>query len=297
MGEAVGVIAAQSIGEPGTQLTMRTFHIGGTAQVVDSSFIESNVDGTIKIRNRSVQRDTEGNLIAMVRNMSIVVIDSDGNERAVHRVTYGSKLHVDEGDAVKRGQRMAEWDPYTRPMLAEVDGVVDFEDLVDGVPFRKGRRGTGITKRVVIDWRSSQRGADLKPAMVIKDKKGEILKNAARWRCPLMLSVDAVLSVQPGDKVKAGDVLARIPLESAKTKDITGGLPRVAELFEARRPKDHAIIAEIDGTIRFGRDYKNKRRSSSIQPQKRAPSPSNTSSRKASTSTFRKAMPLKRVST
>lgn len=261
LGEAVGVIAAQSIGEPGTQLTMRTFHIGGTAQVVDSSFIESNVDGTVKIRNRSVQRDSDGNLIAMVRNMSIVVIDSDDNERAVHRVAYGSKLHVDEGDAVKRGQRIAEWDPYTRPMLAEVDGTVDFEDLVDGASVQEtADEATGITKRVVIDWRSSQRGADLKPAIVIKDDKGTISKNARGSDARLMLSVDAVLSVQPGSTVKAGDVLARIPLESAKTKDITGGLPRVAELFEARRPKDHAIIAEIDGTIRFGRDYKNKRR-------------------------------------
>ena len=262
IGEAVGVIAAQSIGEPGTQLTMRTFHIGGTAQVVDSSFIESNVDGTVKIRNRSGQarlgRQPDG---AMVRNMSIVVIDSDGNERAVHRVAYGSKLHVDDGDTVKRGQRIAEWDPYTRPMLAEVDGVVDFEDLVDGASVQEtADEATGITKRVVIDWRSSQRGADLKPAIVIKDDKGAISKNARGSDARLMLSVDAVLSVQPGSTVKAGDVLARIPLESAKTKDITGGLPRVAELFEARRPKDHAIIAEIDGTIRFGRDYKNKRR-------------------------------------
>jgi len=261
LGEAVGVIAAQSIGEPGTQLTMRTFHIGGTAQVVDSSFIESNVDGSIKIRNRNVMRDSDGNLIAMVRNMSIVVVDSDGNERAVHRVTYGSKLHVDDGDTVKRGQRIAEWDPYTRPMLAEVDGVVGFEDLIDGASVQEtADEATGITKRVVIDWRSSQRGQDLKPAIVIQNDKGEIEKTARGSDARLMLSVDAILSVQLGSKVKAGDVLARIPLESAKTKDITGGLPRVAELFEARRPKDHAIIAEISGTIRFGRDYKNKRR-------------------------------------
>ncbi|WP_106755152.1 DNA-directed RNA polymerase subunit beta' [Pannonibacter carbonis] len=261
MGEAVGVIAAQSIGEPGTQLTMRTFHIGGTAQVVDSSFIESNVDGTIRMRNRSVARDSDGNLIAMVRNMSMVVVDSDGNERAVHRITYGSKLHVDDGDAVKRGQRIAEWDPYTRPMLSEVDGVVDFEDLLDGASVQETTdEATGITKRVVIDWRTSQRGQDLKPAVVVKTENGTIAKVARGTDARLLLSVDAILSVQPGSRVKAGDVLARIPLESAKTKDITGGLPRVAELFEARRPKDHAIIAEISGTIRFGRDYKNKRR-------------------------------------
>ncbi|MEP4034102.1 DNA-directed RNA polymerase subunit beta' [Roseibium polysiphoniae] len=261
MGEAVGVIAAQSIGEPGTQLTMRTFHIGGTAQVVDSSFIESNVDGTISMRNRAVARDSEGNLIALVRNMSIVVTDSDGNERAVHRVTYGSKLHVDEGDNVKRGQRIAEWDPYTRPMLSDVDGVVDFEDLVDGASVQEtADEATGITKRVVIDWRSNQRSQDLKPAIVVKNDKGKVAKTTRGSDARLLLSVDSILSVQQGAVVKAGDVLARLPLESAKTKDITGGLPRVAELFEARRPKDHAIIAEVTGTIRFGRDYKNKRR-------------------------------------
>ncbi|MXN64051.1 DNA-directed RNA polymerase subunit beta' [Stappia sp. GBMRC 2046] len=261
IGEAVGVIAAQSIGEPGTQLTMRTFHIGGTAQVVDSSFIESNFEGTVKIRNRNVVRDSSGKMIAMARNMAILIVDGEGNERAVHRVPYGARLHVDEGDSIKRGQRIAEWDPYTRPILTEVDGVVGFEDLVDGASVQEtADEATGITKRVVIDWRTSQRGQDLKPAMVVKDKKGEIIKLQRGGDARVLLSVDAILSIQPGDEVKAGDVLARIPMESAKTKDITGGLPRVAELFEARRPKDHAIIAEIDGTIRFGRDYKNKRR-------------------------------------
>ncbi|KZL20529.1 DNA-directed RNA polymerase subunit beta' [Pseudovibrio axinellae] len=261
IGEAVGVIAAQSIGEPGTQLTMRTFHIGGTAQVVDSSFIESNFEGTVKIRNRNVVRDSDGNHIVMARNMSVVIVDSDGNERSTHRLTYGGKVFVDEGDSIKRGDRISEWDPYTRPILTEVSGRVDSEDLVDGHSVQEtADEATGITKRVVIDWRSSQRGADLKPAMIIKDDSGKIKKLARGGDARSLLSVDAILSVQPGDMVSAGDVLARIPLESAKTKDITGGLPRVAELFEARRPKDHAIIAEIDGTIRFGRDYKNKRR-------------------------------------
>ncbi|WP_067334589.1 DNA-directed RNA polymerase subunit beta' [Stappia indica] len=261
MGEAVGVIAAQSIGEPGTQLTMRTFHIGGTAQVVDQSFIESNFEGTVRIRNRNAVRDSDGNLVAMARNMAVVIIDADDNERAVHRIAYGSKLHVDEGDTVKRGQRIAEWDPYTRPILSEVDGVVDSEDLVEGVSVQETTdEATGITKRVVMDWRTSQRGNDLKPAIVIKDSTGSIKKLPRGGDARSLLSVDAILSVQIGAEVQAGDVLARIPLESARTKDITGGLPRVAELFEARRPKDHAIIAELDGTIRFGRDYKNKRR-------------------------------------
>ncbi|MGF7163370.1 DNA-directed RNA polymerase subunit beta' [Rhodoligotrophos appendicifer] len=261
MGEAVGVIAAQSIGEPGTQLTMRTFHIGGTAQVLDESFLESAHDGTIKLKNRNVGRDSQGRLVVMGRNTSIAVLDDNGNERATHKVIYGTRLHVDDGDKVKRGVRMAEWDPYTRPILTEVDGTVDFEDVVDGISVKEvADEATGITSRVVMDWRSSPRGADLRPAMVVKDKDGKVHKLARGGEARYLLSVDAVLSVDPGATVKAGDVLARISTESAKTRDITGGLPRVAELFEARRPKDHAIIAEISGTVQFGRDYKNKRR-------------------------------------
>ncbi len=266
MGEAVGVIAAQSIGEPGTQLTMRTFHIGGTAQVVDSSFIESNFEGVVKIQNRNVAKDSQGRTIAMGRNMSIAIIDADGGERALHRIGYGSQMRVDEGDKIKRGQRIAEWDPYTRPILTETDGVVEFEDLVDAVSVNeKTDEATGITNRVIVDWRTNTRGTDLKPAVVVKDAKGEAIMLSRGGEARYLLSVEAILSVDPGQKVKAGDALARIPLESAKTRDITGGLPRVAELFEARRPKDHAIIAEISGTVQFGRDYKNKRRIA-IQP-------------------------------
>jgi DNA-directed RNA polymerase subunit beta' len=265
-GEAVGVIAAQSIGEPGTQLTMRTFHMGGTAQVVDTSFVEASYDGVVEIKNRNVVRDSNGNLIAMGRNMAVIIKDEKGEERATHKLTYGSKLMVDDGDQIKRGQRLAEWDPYTRPIMTEVEGTVSFEDLVDGISMQESAdENTGITKREVIDWRSNPRGADLKPALAILGKDGEVAKLARGGDAKFLLSVDAVLSVEPGAKVKPGDVIARIPMESAKTKDITGGLPRVAELFEARRPKDHAVIAEIDGTIRFGRDYKNKRRIS-IEP-------------------------------
>ena len=261
IGETVGVIAAQSIGEPGTQLTMRTFHIGGTAQVLDQSFIESNFDGKIEIRNREVSKDSQGRLVVMSRNTTVVVVDSDGNERASNKLAYGAHLRVDDGDKVKRGTRLAEWDPYTRPILTETDGIVDFEDLVDAVSVNeKYDESTGITNRVVVDWRANPRGADLKPAIVVKDKKGEPIKVPRGGDARYLLSVDAILSVEPGQKVAAGDVLARIPMESAKTRDITGGLPRVAELFEARRPKDHAIIAEISGTVEFGRDYKNKRR-------------------------------------
>ncbi|SKA11802.1 DNA-directed RNA polymerase subunit beta' [Consotaella salsifontis] len=261
MGEAVGVIAAQSIGEPGTQLTMRTFHMGGTAQVVDSSFLEASYEGTVQIRNRNVVRDSDGRLVAMGRNMAVLILDQAGKERASHRISYGSRIYVDDGDTVRRGQRIAEWDPYTRPVLTEVEGTAEFEDMVEGVSVSEQTdESTGITKRAIIDWRASPRGQDLKPAIIIRKDDGSIAKLARGSDARYLLSVGTILSIEPGSRVKAGDVLSRIPMESAKTKDITGGLPRVAELFEARRPKDNAVISEIDGTVRFGRDYKNKRR-------------------------------------
>jgi DNA-directed RNA polymerase subunit beta' len=261
IGEAVGVIAAQSIGEPGTQLTMRTFHIGGVAQTVDQSFIESNFNGTVKIRNRNLMRDSQNRLIAMGRTVTVVIVDQGGKELAVHKIVYGARLHVDEGDEVKRGTRIAQWDPYTRPVLTEVDGSVDFEDMVDGISVKEQTDEVkGTTNRVVMDWRASPRGSDLKPAVMIKDGKGKPIKLQRGGDARYLLPVEAVLSVDAGNKVKAGDVLARVPTASAKTGDITGGLPRVAELFEARRPKDHAIIAEISGTVEFGKDYKNKQR-------------------------------------
>ncbi|MDZ5448052.1 DNA-directed RNA polymerase subunit beta' [Labrys sp. ZIDIC5] len=261
MGEAVGVIAAQSIGEPGTQLTMRTFHIGGAAQINEQSNIESTFEGTVKIRNRNVVRNSDGELIAMARNLAVVVLDHDGTERSVNRVPYGARIKVDDGDKIKRGQRIAEWDPYTRPVITELDGVIGYEDLVDGISVNESAdESTGITKRVVSDWRTSSRSADLRPALVIKGGDGKIAKLSRGGDARYFLAAESVISVDPGSKVNAGDVIARVPLESAKTRDITGGLPRVAELFEARRPKDAAIIAEITGTIQFGRDYKNKRR-------------------------------------
>ena len=261
MGEAVGVIAAQSIGEPGTQLTMRTFHIGGVAQVIDQSFVEASTDGAVEVRNVAVAKNTAGQLVVMGRNGIIAIKDAQGHDRATYKVGYGSRLHVNTGDSVKRGVRIAEWDPFTRPALTEVDGIVAFEDVVDAVTVNEQTdETTGITNRVIIDWRTNQRGTGLKPAIVIKGADGEVKKLPRGGEARYLLSVDAILSVEPGSKVGAGDVLARNPLESAKTRDITGGLPRVAELFEARRPKDAAIIAEISGKIEFGRDYKNKRR-------------------------------------
>ncbi len=262
IGEAVGVIAAQSIGEPGTQLTMRTFHIGGTAQVADNSFVESNFAGKVKVRNRLAARDSQGRLVAMGRNQAVVILDDDGRERATHKIPQGAHLKVDDGDVIKRGQRLAEWDPYSRSIITEIDGVVEFEDLLEGISVNEqSDETTGITNRVIVDWRANPRGSALRPAIIIKDKQGgKVLKLPRGGEARYLLSVEAILSVEPGQSVKAGDVLSRISLESAKTRDITGGLPRVAELFEARRPKDHAIIAEISGTVHFGRDYKNKRR-------------------------------------
>ena len=265
LGEAVGVIAAQSIGEPGTQLTMRTFHIGGTAQVLDESYIESNHEGVARFKSPNILKNSDGNFIVLGRNVSLVVDDGKGNERAVHKLQHGSKVYVSEGDNIKRGLRLADWDPYMRPVLTEVDGTVEFEDIVEGVSIREvTEESTGITNRVVVDWRTSPRGADLKPAIVVKDKKGEVIKLKRGGEARYLLSVDAILSVDPEQTVKGGDILARIPLEGAKTRDITGGLPRVAELFEARKPKDNAVIAEISGRVEFGRDYKNKRRISII---------------------------------
>ena len=215
----------------------------------------------MKIRNRNLARNSNGDLMAMARNVAVVIYDRNGAERAVHRVQYGARLKVDEGDKIKRGQRIAEWDPFTRPILTEVDGVTGFEDLVEGVSMSEQvDEATGIAKRIVIDWRSTPRNAALKPALVIKGKDGKIARLPRGGDARYALPVESIISFEPGATVRAGDVIARISINSAKTRDITGGLPRVAELFEARRPKDHAIIAEISGTVRFGRDFKNKQR-------------------------------------
>ena len=260
IGEAVGVIAAQSIGEPGTQLTMRTFHIGGTAQVAEQSFFESSTDGEVAFVGGATVQAADGGFIVMSRNM-LVVVQVDGKDRESYKPPYGARLRVKAGDKVKRGQRLAEWDPYTTPIITEVGGKVRLEDLVDGLSVREeADEATGISNRVVADWRASPRGSDLRPAMSVVDETGAYKKIANGGDAKYLLPVGAILSVGDGDEAKPGDVLARLPTESAKTRDITGGLPRVAELFEARRPKDCAVIAEMDGRVEFGRDYKNKRR-------------------------------------
>ena len=266
LGEAVGIIAAQSIGEPGTQLTMRTFHIGGIAQGGQQSFLEASHEGKIAYRGENVLTNADGDKIVMARNMELVVEGPNGIELASHKMGYGSRLLVNDGQKVTRGDKLFEWDPYTLPIIAGVDGVAKFVDLTAGISIRdETDDATGISQKIVTDWRAAPRGSDLKPEIIVMDPKtGEPVRQKNGNPETHAMSVDAILSVEDGQEVRAGDVLARIPREGAKTKDITGGLPRVAELFEARRPKDHAIIAEIDGYVQYGRDYKNKRRLSIV---------------------------------
>jgi DNA-directed RNA polymerase subunit beta' len=261
-GEAVGVIAAQSIGEPGTQLTMRTFHIGGAAQRgAEQSNVEASHDGTIAIRNRNVVTNSQGVPVVMSRNCEIVITDNAKRERARFRVPYGARLLGDEGATVARGQKLAEWDPYTLPIITERSGIVEYADLIEGITLvERTDEVTGLTSKVVVDYKQSARGADLRPRLILKDVKGEIVRLTNGAEARYFLNPDSILSVEPGATVADGDVLARIPREGSKTRDITGGLPRVAELFEARRPKDHAIISEIDGRVEFGKDFKAKRR-------------------------------------
>jgi len=262
IGEAVGVMAAQSIGEPGTQLTMRTFHIGGAAQKgAEKSSVESTLAATAEIRHHNVVKNSEGVNIVMGRNTEIVLKDAKGAEKAIHRLPYGARLLIEDGAKVKPGDKMAEWDPFTIPIITEKDGVAHYFDMVEGVSIsEKMDEATGISSKVVIDWRSQPKGGELKPRIALLDKKGQVITLPNGMPANYYMSVDAVLSVENGQDVKAGDIVARIPRETSKTRDITGGLPRVAELFEARRPKDAAVISEIEGQVAFGKDYKAKRR-------------------------------------
>ena len=262
IGEAVGVIAAQSIGEPGTQLTMRTFHIGGAATgATEQSSIEAVYDAQVKIENKNLVKNSLGVHVVMSRNTEMILVDAQGRERARHRVPYGARLKVADGDKVTKGTVLAEWDPYTLPIITEKDGIAAYVDLIEGISMREViDEATGIASKVVVDWKQQSRGAELRPQITLTNAKGDVIKFASGSEARYFLSVDAILNIENGQQIKAGDVIARIPRESSKTRDITGGLPRVAELFEARKPKDHAIIADIAGRIEFGRDYKAKRR-------------------------------------
>ncbi len=268
IGEAVGVIAAQSIGEPGTQLTMRTFHIGGAAQLNETSHLEAISDGKVVYRDMPTIIDKKGRLLSLARNGEMAVIDAEGRERAIHRVPYGTVLMFKDGAKVKEGDRLAEWDPFTLPIITEQSGVVRYQDLAEGKTMEERiDEATGIAQRVVTEYRAAGRSKkeDLRPRLTLlgeadAEGKGKTKKAEETEAARYMLAPGTTLSVEDGQEVEAGDILARASREAAKTRDITGGLPRVAELFEARMPKDLAIIAKISGRIEFVRDYKAKRK-------------------------------------
>ncbi|MCU0664670.1 MAG: DNA-directed RNA polymerase subunit beta', partial [Myxococcota bacterium] len=257
LGEAVGIIAAQSIGEPGTQLTMRTFHIGGAAKrgKIEQSRLEVNRDGTVRLGKLQTVAKSDGKVVVMDRQGEVYVVDESGREHS-YGVVYGSHLKIIDGQTVHIGDVIAEWDPYSIPYLSEVSGIVKFGDIIEGVSMTERLdEVTGLSRKVIIE----SKDPELRPRVSIKDDQGLTKARggtAARYQLP----VGANITVSEGDLVDAGEVLAKIPRETTKTKDITGGLPRVAELFEARKPKDHAIISEIDGIVSFGKDTKGKRK-------------------------------------
>ncbi len=261
VGEAIGMISAQSIGEPGTQLTMRTFHVGGTASVKQESQIVSSSDGILKIVNTNLLEDSKKNQIVMGRNTELSIEDGNGLQVASYKVPYGSKLFFQNDDKIKKGAKICEWDPYTTPVIAEKDGIANYVDLIDGVSLAETiDDATGISTKAVVDWKTQSKNTDLKPRITLRDAKGNVIKKADDNEARYYLVPDSILSVKDGQKISAGDVIARLPKETTKTKDITGGLPRVAELFEARKAKDSAIIAENDGKVIFGKEVRGKQR-------------------------------------
>jgi len=258
LGEAVGVIAAQSIGEPGTQLTMRTFHIGGTAsRKAEQTSLEARFEGTLKYINLSTVVNSHGLHVVMNRNAEIAVVDETGRERERYAVVYGAVLRIAENGPVKPAALLAEWDPYTIPILTEIPGLVRFGDILEGATMEEQvDEVTGLSRKVIVEYKD----ADKRPRLTLKGEDGKTAKLGNGAPARYMLPVGANISVSEGDLVSAGDILAKIPRETTKTKDITGGLPRVAELFEARKPKEFAVISEIDGVVSFGKDSKGKRK-------------------------------------
>ena len=258
LGEAVGVIAAQSIGEPGTQLTMRTFHIGGTAsRRAEQTSLEARNEGKVRFININSVINHEGHHIVMNRNGELAIVDETGRERERYGIVYGAKIKVSPDQPVKPGETLAEWDPYTMPILTEVSGRIKFGDIIEGVSMEEQLdEVTGLSRKVIIE----SRDQDKRPRITIKDEAGKTVKILESAVGRYFLPVGANISVAEDSAVSAGDVIAKIPRETTKTKDITGGLPRVAELFEARKPKDYAVIAEIDGVVSFGKDAKGKRK-------------------------------------
>ena len=273
IGEAIGMISAQSIGEPGTQLTMRTFHVGGTASVKQDSQIVTKNEGILKIINSNILEDSKKNLIVMGRNTQLSIEDDNGVQIAIYKVAYGSKLFFKNGDKIKANTKICEWDPYTTPVIAEKSGIASYVDLIDGVSIQETTDdATGISSKSVVDWRSQSKSSELKPRITLRDEKGNVIKKADDNEARYYLVPDSILSVKDGQNVSAGDVIARLPKETTKTKDITGGLPRVAELFEARKAKDSAIIAENDGQVIFGKEVRGKQKISIVSEDGSEPS-------------------------
>ena len=265
VGEAIGMISAQSIGEPGTQLTMRTFHVGGTASIKQESQIVTKSEGILKIINTNLIEDSKKNSIIMGRNTQLSIEDENELQIAVYKVPYGSKLFFQNGDKIKKNTKICEWDPYTTPVIAETGGIVNYVDLIDGVSITETMDdATGISTKTVVDWKNQSKNTELKPRITLRDDKGNVIKKADDNEARYYLVPDSILSVKDGQKISAGDVIARLPKETSKTKDITGGLPRVAELFEARKAKDSAIIAENDGKVEFGKEVRGKQRISIV---------------------------------
>ena len=262
LGEAVGVIAAQSIGEPGTQLTMRTFHIGGAAQKIASkSDITSSYLGNIQFKNSFIIKNSANNNINMSRNCELFIVDARKKEKFRSKIPYGAKVFFKDGEKVSIGDKISEWDPFTLPIMTEVEGYVLFVDLKDSVSVKEVQdETTGITNKVVIDSKQHSKNMNLKPHILIRDKNKNIMKLNNGAEAKYFLPVNAIINVSDNQKIEVGDVLSRIPKESSKSRDITGGLPRVVELFEARQPKEVAVLSEIDGYVSYGQDYKFKRR-------------------------------------
>ncbi|HVK85194.1 MAG TPA: DNA-directed RNA polymerase subunit beta', partial [Kofleriaceae bacterium] len=258
IGEAVGVIAAQSIGEPGTQLTMRTFHIGGSASVrTAQSALEARNEGTVKLNGVQLVKKKD-HWVVMNRQGELVLVDDIGRERERYGLQYGARLMVADGARVKAGQLMAEWDPFAMPIVSEVSGYVKYDDIIDGVTMQESLdEVTGLSRKTIVE----SKDAEARPRITLKDADGNTVKlPEGTGDAHYFLPVGSNIYVNDGDMIEAGDVVAKVSRETTKTKDITGGLPRVAELFEARKPKDHAVICEIDGTVHFGKDTKGKRK-------------------------------------
>jgi len=264
IGEAVGVIAAQSIGEPGTQLTMRTFHIGGAASRTTAvNNVQVKFPGKAKLHNAKLIERQDGKFIVVSRSGTLAILDDHNRERERYKIPYGAELTVKDGVSVDAGQIVANWDPHSHPVVTEVAGNVKFVDLIEGITMhRQTDELTGLTSIVITDQKQrGSSGKELKPVLKLVDDKGEdIYITGTNLVAQYFLPADAIVNFEDGAKVKVGDVLARIPQETSKTRDITGGLPRVADLFEARRPKDSAVLAEISGIVSFGKETKGKRR-------------------------------------